>query len=251
MTLLEAFRTLAPVVGHPTAAEQACLDTAGVMIHGALQRLSLRVLRGHQEADDIVQEVFCRLLQKGPRGDRAGDPVSDADVEGFLGTCLKNGLRDRYRHQQRRPGSSLDDPARRPGLEGAIGGGGDDPFETALAAERRARLAEAEAILYGRALPDIARTRRDPASFAQTMHDIRDLSRGTLTMPAIVARDQLDPTETTNNRLYQRHNRARREMLECLTTWLEMDALPVPTDEHVRRLAQQDLMPRVVRTGGT
>jgi len=250
MTLLEAFRTLAPVAGAPAAVEQR-LEAAAVMTHGALQRLSLRVLRGHQEAEDIVQEVFCRLLQRGPRGARTGDPASDADVEGFLGTCLKNALRDRYRRQQRRPGSSLDDPDRRPGLEGALGGGGEDPFETALAAERRALLSEAEAILYGPALPDIAGTRRDPASFAQTMRDIRDLSRGTLTMSAIVERDQLDPTETTDNRLYQRHNRARREMLEGLTRWLEVNPLPVPMDEYVRRLAQQDLRPRVVRTRAT
>jgi DNA-directed RNA polymerase specialized sigma24 family protein len=251
MTLLEAFRILAPPVPTSTAAEQGRLEAAAVMTHGALQRLSLRVLRGHQEAEDIVQEVFCRLLQGGPRGTKAGGPASDAAVEGFLGTCLKNALRDRYRHQQRRPGSSLDDPDRRPGLEGAIGGGGEDPFDTALAAERLERLAEAEAILYGRALPDIARTRRDPASLMQTMRDIRDLSRGTLTMAEIVDRDQPEPTATTNNRLYQRHNRARREMLEGLTRWLEVNPLPVPMDEYVRRLAQEDLRPRVIRTGAT
>lgn len=249
MTLLEAFQELAPVPADLPSEVRTRREQAAVHIWDALRRVARRALPGHQDADAFVSNVAMRLLLNGPRGTQMTGPTSDAAVEAYLYTSLRNQWRDLQRKTRGHHSLDDDEPGRLLQIE--VDHRSASPFADALelvAAEQgEALMADATRVLYEHALPAVAGTHRDAQGFALTVRDVRDLTREAITIEAIVAREGLPPGSTSHNRLYKRHQRTRTRFLDGLTAWLATEALPPHLDLAVRRVAQHDMTARVVR----
>ena len=123
--------------------------------------------------------------------------------------------------------------------------------------------AEADQVLYDRAIPAIARTLREGDGFLATVGDIRAIAREATTIDEIVAREQRDNDTfvRTRNRIYQRQKRTRGYLLEVprnrpddvprLSAWLIDAALTPEVEEAVRAVAHFDFAPRVQHGSGT
>lgn len=255
MTLLEAFQELAPVTDDLSPELRARRQDAAVIVLRELQSLAPKVTRVYQDVDDLVSSVLSRLLTSGPKGrDTAGLPSRDGEVRSYLFAAVRNALRDRHRQGSRTAlgrADSLDDQVD-DALLGEIHatgrGGASNPEQDALVHERAQLVREASRLLYDCALPALAlEAVRQPDEFVQTVCDIRDLTREVVTIDELIAREGLPPGLTSQNRLYQRHRRARPKFLEWLRPWLAAAQLSDELDLIVRRVAHFDMTARVVR----
>jgi hypothetical protein len=165
-----------------------------------------------------------------------------APTRSYLAVAIRNEWIDRCR-RARRSLTTLDDIAEPAGQPDFSPGDLDD-------SKREALLAEARAILYERAVPEIATAaggRFDREGFRRAIEDMRELYHDRTTVDAILdARDGGGSSEG-RNRLYQQHRRARTRLLEHLPGWLERQAITPLLDTAIRNLAHAELAPRVDR----
>jgi hypothetical protein len=113
-----------------------------------------------------------------------------------------------------------------------------------------ALLHEARAVLYERAVPEIARSaegRFDRDGFERSIADMRDLFHARTTVERILTERDGAGGVAGRNRLYKQHTRARTRLLSELPAWLVQAALSQRLNMAVRNLACAELAPRVDR----
>jgi RNA polymerase sigma factor (sigma-70 family) len=59
----------------------------------ALMSFFLRRVRNHQEAEDLTQEVFARLIRRSDKAQAPGDPLGDAYIFQVAANLLRDGVR--------------------------------------------------------------------------------------------------------------------------------------------------------------
>ena len=265
MTLSDALVLMAPPDRTLSPGEDARRQAATAMVFAALLALARRVVPAAKR-DDVVNDVVLRLMKNRPGPRRYTS--TDAEANAYLVTALKNMVRDsanRDRDDLRRLVSTTPDdddgrprdlPAPDPDIRSVLIDRQDHVANSAL-------LAEADQMLYERAIPAIARTLREGDGFLATVSDIRAIARETATIDDIVAREQRadDTFVRTRNRIYQRQKRTRSYLLEVprnrpddvprLSAWLMGAALAPEVEEAVRAVAHFDFAPRVQHGANT
>ncbi len=240
MTLAESLKHFAPPAGATDPADRALRAEALEVVYAEVQRLSRRMLPG-DVGEDVASQVVVCLLDGGPL-DRLSLPDTDSNVRAYLAVAIRNEWIDRCRRAKRTL-ASLDDipePASRTDFTPLDL---DEP-------KRQALLAEARAVLYERAVPEIAQEaggRFDRKGFARAIVDMRELYHDRTSVEVILTARDAGVTTEGRNRLYQQHRRARTRLLECLPGWLARQALTPLLDTAIRNLAHAELAPRVDR----
>lgn len=257
MTLSEALVQMAPADGTLSPDERQRREDATIVAYHALVRLARRV-GARDRQDEVVQDVLIRLSKSRPGPRRY--TVTDVEAEAYLMRALSNRVKDMHRHTQRerRRLESLtpaDDAAVRP--VDAIDR--ETPEQVAIAGEHAALLDEAAAVLFDRAIPEIARTLQNPDGFLANVNDLRAIADEELTVDAIVTRESGGRGDfvKVRNRVYQRHKRTRGYLLEVpantpthvprLSAWLVHAAVRPELEHEVRRVAAEVFAPRVDR----
>ena len=265
MTLSDALVLMAPSDRMLSPDEDARRQASTAMVYTALVALARRVVPADKR-DDVVNDVVVRLMKNRPGPRRY--TCTDAEANGYLVTALRNMLRDsasRDRDDLHRlvsttpddeDGRARDLPAADPDIRSVLIDREDHTANAAL-------LAEADQVLYEKAIPAIARTLREGDGFVATVRDIRAIARETTTIDDIVAREQRE-TDTfvrTRNRIYQRQKRTRGYLLEVprnrpddvprLSAWLIGAALAPAVEQAVRAVAHFDFAPRVQHGSNT
>ena len=265
MTLSDALVLMAPPDRTLSPDEDARRQAATALVYATLCSLGRRVVPAGKR-DDVVNDVVLRLMKNRPGPRRYTS--TDAEANGYLVTALKNMLRDsvnRDRDELHRLVSTTPDdddgrprdlPSPDPDIRTVLIDHQDQTASAAL-------LAEADQVLYDRAIPAIARTLREGDGFLATVRDIRAIAREATTIDEIVAREQRDNDTfvRTRNRIYQRQKRTRGYLLEVprnrpddvprLSAWLIDAALTPEVEEAVRAVAHFDFAPRVQHGNGT
>jgi DNA-directed RNA polymerase specialized sigma24 family protein len=240
VTLVESLRHLAPPAGALDPADAALRTEALEVVYTELQRLARRLLPG-EAAEDVASHVVVCLLDGGPL-DRLSLPDSDSSVRSYLAVAIRNKWIDACRRAGR-SSTGLDQVPEPAGPAGFAPEQLDD-------AKREQLLGEARAMLYQRAIPEIARSaggRFDRDGFARAIDDMRELYHERTTVDAILDARDGGVSPEGRNRLYQQHRRARTRLLECLPGWLKCHAPSPLLDTAIRNLAHAELAPRVDR----
>jgi DNA-directed RNA polymerase specialized sigma24 family protein len=265
MTLSDALVLMAPPDRTLSPDEDERRQTATAMVYAALLSLARRVVPAVKR-DDAVNDVVLRLMKNRPGPRRYTS--TDAEANAYLVTALKNMLRDSVNRDRddlhRLVSTTPDDDEGRPrdlpdphlDIRSVL-------IDRQDHATNSARLAQADDLLYGQAIPDIAQTLREGDGFLATVRDIRAIAREITTIDEIVAREQRgdDTFVRTRNRIYQRQKRTRGYLLEVprnrphdvprLSAWLGGACLPPEIEEAVRAVAHFDFAPRVLHGANT
>ena len=222
MTLLEAFRDLGPIVDADTrlscTRERAC-----EVVLNKLRQLAVGIPASCRE--DVIAEVCVRLIQSGPRGERVDGPQSEEQVERYLRKSISN-QRVSYHRCTARETAGL--PA-----DVAV----TATFETQPDQMRaREALCWARRHFFERIVPalaeDLQQRGGEPTDFIDAMKELREMADGTVPFGELVTREGADTDGTARNRLYQRHCRARRRVLDWART-----QLPLMVVDEFRRWA--------------
>ncbi len=246
MTLAEALAAIAPVYDGLPADETARRTEAMPLVYEAVQQRARRMPCGPtQTAEDIASRLFMKLLQHGPKRHLQ---LTEAAADRYLRRALKNMWIDDLASTEGGHAPMSD-------ASGADIEYGDDstpsPETRLLAEEEKERRARAEQLLYGAAIPAIANGFRDADAFVRNVCDIRDLARGAIDIPGLVAREDGDPARfrVVRDRLYQRQKRTRDRLFDRLPAWLAQSGLPADDQWLVARRAELDFALRYSRQG--
>lgn len=117
-------------IHYPTAMSEPTLLSAYQRIHLRLRRLATQLLGSTDEAEDVLQDAFCKLWVKPTASDK---PPHEA--EALLTTTVRHLSIDHLRERERRPQVSLD--------EGRDAGPADPEGETQRREERFRQLESA------------------------------------------------------------------------------------------------------------
>jgi DNA-directed RNA polymerase specialized sigma24 family protein len=203
MNLVDAFREIAPVEGD--ASTQARRREAAGLVFEELQSIAEKIWTGLdvEERRDAAAKVLVRLMNNGPRRERADDPDTEKKVRAYLWKCVENGLKDFLRRSRR-----VDLPEN------------FDPIDPAIATEDEASHREARERLHGAAtelfesiIPRLARETRVGQALGETVDQLRQIRAGTLTVSSLVeseiaAKPEPRDARRVRNRLDQRFSRA-------------------------------------------
>ncbi|MFN8093204.1 MAG: hypothetical protein U0599_13480 [Vicinamibacteria bacterium] len=205
MSLLEAFRTLAPIVGDPR------VDEPRRAAMGVLYEKLKALARVDPRLEDAPAVVITRLQRNGPRPDDARG--SDEEVEHYLRRALRNFRIDREREAGRRDDFDERWPARDPARPRA------PRLDLAELARAGRELARAFDRLFGEVLPgcksgtiEAIRIRRQVAEGRATFDDCVREASGTV-------------TKQTRDAFYQRQTRAMRDLSGEVEAFLASRAL--------------------------
>jgi hypothetical protein len=213
MSLLEAFRALAPLTGDPDV-DRSRNAAAGVIL-AALRRCAARVKGEAADLDDAVGAVLWRLTRRGPRPARPEDPKSDVEVERFLAAAVRNEVVSLLR----RRGVVVDPkgfdlPDDRPAIGHAI------DVERA-----RAEIEAAREQLEREIVPAAAARLRAKAAehFVRSLAELRDIAAGRRTVNEIVAAEDPESQRAgaaawrrARNRVDKRFSRVFRSLGETI-----------------------------------
>lgn len=239
MTLLEAFRRVAPLVGD-TAADRERSEAARV-VHASLQALAastplLRRAAPH-DRDEAVATVLLRLVQAGPRATRVGDPDDDASVARYLRAALHNAARDMVRAASRRLELPWEDTDQAPESS--------RPADALVDLSRAATQLEAAfEDLWSQVLPVAAGSKRGAAGerLRDALQQLVELFDGRTSIERLVARAAPDssPEDARKARyaLYQRHHRAIAALSEALDALEARSGLPPSRLQALRTVVQ-------------
>ena len=188
------------------------------------------------QRDDAVQIVGANLARTGPRGERPGDPDTDARVRAYLWTCVKNAILDLMKAHG--PGSNPppgDIPDPTPPVSG------EPTFDWDVVRDR----------LYRDLLPLIAPRPGPPRpdAFLKLIGDLRRVCRDRGLIDAEIDSGILasmtEPTEADRkrerNRLERAFSRARFKLLDGLRDLHATGRLQRAEYEALIYIFQQDL----------
>jgi DNA-directed RNA polymerase specialized sigma24 family protein len=257
MTLSDALVVMAPSDSSLSAEEQRRREDATALVYDALGRLARRCAPRDRQ-DEVVQDVLIRLAKNRPGPRRY--TANDVEAEAYLLKALSNRVTDLHRRTQkdrkRWESSTPDEDGWSKPVEAVDA---TTPEALAIAAEQGALLEEAAAVLFERAIPEIAQSLQNPDGFIANVRDLRAIAADDLTVDAIVVREsgQGDAFVKVRNRVYQRHKRTRGYLLEVprnkpddlarLSAWLVGAAVRPELEREVRRVAAEVFAPRVER----
>lgn len=235
MTLLEAFRRIAPLVGEPATDRDR--SEAARVIHAALRAFAastplLRRAPPH-DRDEAVAIVLLRLVQAGPRATRWGDPEDDVSVDRYLRAALHNAALDRARSVSRRAELPLDPTDRPPDSSPSA----DDLVDLSRAART---LQTAFEDLWSVLLPVATAGRRAAAAarLREAVRELVELFDGHTTVERLVAiaAPNSSPENSRKARyaLYQRHHRALSSLFEAFESVQTRPGLPPARVEALR-----------------
>lgn len=217
MTLLEAFRRVAPLIGEPATDRER--TEAARTLHAATQDLAastpLLSRSSPHDRDEAVATVLLRLVQAGPRATRVGDPEDDTSVSRYLRAALHNAARDRLRSVSRRLELPLDDADQAPESSRSA----DDLIDLSRAARE---LEAAFEDLWSLLLPIAISGKRGPAGerLREAVRQLVELFEGRTSIERLVALASPDrsPEDSRKARyaLYQRHHRAIVSLFDAL-----------------------------------
>jgi DNA-directed RNA polymerase specialized sigma24 family protein len=233
MTLLEAYRTIGPLVGDWIVDQQRC--EAGRILLEEAQRICRRLRYPDDVKEDLPGKMCLKLLAGAVGGKAWRDPDSDSAVVGWLTTSLRNLAVDELRRRGQIEEVPHDDAehetARRRRTEPSVSG-----HQTT---EEEAREAEAEATwrhLIDELVPEIAcllpPSRRE--AFQRSVSEMLALAKEQQTMADVVSAQGKKPDSRTEAAVYQQHHRARARLLGYIDD-LETHAQVSPERaEHLR-----------------
>lgn len=180
VTLVEAFREVGPLVEigpgvdpEWARAVNAQRSAAAECLQRKLQRLVGRLRFQRADLEEAAQEVLLRLVARGPRGIREGDPEADGQVVAYLQQSLKNNTLDLIgwgASQRWRDVPELDFPDPRPRP--------DSPTHDVLA---RQLLQDARQRLVDEIVPEVMaglNSEEKALSFAKAFATLCDLATG-------------------------------------------------------------------------
>lgn len=220
MTLIEAFRAVAPLTGDP-ATDRARTEAAR-LLHATAVRLAastplLRASSPH-DRDEAIAIVLLRLVQAGPRAVREGAPIDDASVTRYLRAALHNAVRDRVRSSARRLEVAIDNvpvlEAPSPPADGLIDlRYAARQLDSALADLRSVLLPLAQSAMRGHAAGNLR----------SSLDQLVQLFQGRTSIEEIVAGSTHDDSpevlRKTRYALYQRHHRTLARLTDA---WSEL-----------------------------
>ncbi len=228
-TLLQAFRTLGPLIGRPQVDQPR--SGAARLLFQELQAFAaanarLRRWSAEQRAD-AVAIVLLRLVQVGPRAVRLGDPDSDEGVRRYLQVALHHACLDLDRSQH-----AAETVPIVPGAE--------PPAPNELDAEQLvdrsralAMLQRAQRDLRDVLIPWVMRGRRAAAArrLAETIDELVRIHAGEPQPDRAVARDGQAPRDPKSLRRmryarYQQAHRALQALLQGVDQMQAAGALP-------------------------
>jgi DNA-directed RNA polymerase specialized sigma24 family protein len=220
--LLEAFRGVGPLVGE--AERDRVREAACARLDEALRRLARRVTRDVSEQQDAAQVVLMRLVRVGPRGQRAGDPDSDARLAGFLVQALKNAVSDqRPRHRTVDWETVGDRLAATDPLPDAAVAEAEHASIGRHAAQQTSALVAQLAAAAAAGMPSEA-----AATFNGDLAQLMALVDGRAALDAVV-QAEAEATQasvaTVKNRLYKRYQRVREHLLHAIDAQVASGAL--------------------------
>lgn len=229
LTLIEAFRAVAPLTGDP-ATDRARTEAARVL-HATAVRLaaSTPLLRAScpHDRDEAIAIVLLRLVQAGPRAVREGDPIDDASVTRYLRAALHNAARDRVRSNARRLEVAIDNA---PVLQAP-----SPPADELIDLRHAARqLDSALADLRSPLLPLAQSGMRAHAAdnLRSSLEQLIQLLQGRTSVETIVAGSTHDDSPEVLRRaryaLYQRHHRTIARLIDAWSELQRSGRLPEP-----------------------
>ena len=212
VTLLDAFRALAPCIGK--ADVDAVRERAAEVVLGVLREIA-RGMRGDPASlDDALMNTLMRMTRHGPRGVRAGDPATDATVRFWLAACLRNNYRDL--EAGRRAVEPLD-PDRPPTRRAPLPAdrqpwNREDEVVDRIHGER---VAAERQVVYEEISTRLAAGLREMYRdhFLRAVAELREMADGTVSLDDVVKRLHPEPDRTLKNRVYKEHQRARDRVL--------------------------------------
>lgn len=199
LTLLQAFRAVAPLVGDPVV-DETRRAAMGVLYE------TLRSLAGTDpRLEDAPAVVLGRLLKNGPRtGDRYDEYDCDEKVEWYLRRALNNHRIDGVRGESRRA------PFEEHGPDAFVPpdrGPGREPGDLARATHE---LRRAFTLLFDEILPSCK-----PGT-VEAIAIRRRVAEGRATFDACVREASGRVTKRTRDAFYQRQSRAVRELARAV-----------------------------------
>ena len=237
MTLVDALRVVAPPAAAPTEAEVQLRQEALALIYAELHRLARSKGASRDDAEDAASQIALAIAAAGPR-DEESCPRSEGQARGYLAAALRNRLIDRFRVTRRMAiPDDLDVFPAKPEPERPMDSG---QLETLVR--------EAEEMLYGRAVPHIAREsagRFDRDGFVVAITQLRAIYGNGTTLDALLVEADGAVTSTGRNRLYKQHERARTRLLAHLPAWLDASGCAANVATTVRWVVSEPLAPRV------
>jgi hypothetical protein len=230
MNLVEALREIGPARGDAAVVELRV--RAAELVHAELRHLAEHSWQRIGEADreDAASQVMLRLINNGPRGDRAGDPTTPDGVRAFLRAAFGNGVRDMLRRQRKwvemGEGFEVADVRRGPSEEAA------------RREEHREKIA-AEGVLFGEIVPRLGERSRNGAALLTAVEQLRQVHDGRTTVATLVSAEcggDSDPLAVRKgrNRLDQRFSRAFARIHAEVDAWLVEGRLGVEAADRMR-----------------
>lgn len=231
MTLLEAFRTLGPLIG--VAEEDERRNEAARIVLAELHRLAARTTFNADVRDEIPSRVMVRMLQRLAGATRENDPDTDAGVTAWLWTCVRHTGIDLTR--RKRPEKPIDTAGDPPGdspdpLEELVGQAEVEERTAALHQLREDIVAEVAAGMQPRA--------RD--AFLEAIDDLFALAEGGVSFDDVVRARRGEVTRQAIDAVYKQHSRARQALQRAIDRLADEGRLAPDRRRHlvaiVRRL---------------
>jgi len=228
VTLLDAFRALAPCIGQ--ADVDAVRDRAAEVVLGVLHEIA-RGMRGDAPLlEDALMNTLLRMTRHGPRGVRVGDPDTDATVRFWLAACLRNNYRDLV------AGRPVElDPDRPPMRRAPLFAAPRprDCEDEVVDSIHGARVEAERQVIYAEISTRLAAGLREMYrdQFLRAVAELREMADGTVSLDDVVKRLHPEPDRTLKNRVYKEHQRARDRVLAWVQDQLRQPGItPVRAD---------------------
>lgn len=248
LSLLEAFRQCGPPIGDP--AVDGPRREAMARLFEELQDLARRLARHGELARDAASETLIRFVQRGPLGERPGDPEHHEAVRRYLCRCLLNSIEDirrRGRHEVLSDRDPVPTPRPQSGQDFEL-----DAMREAFGEEDGLvrQLDEAASRLFQDVVPftesQLRQAAREP--FRIDVELRRQIAEGRKTIEEGVQElyGQLD--RQTRNRFDQRQSRSLKRLGDGLEAYVKLERLEA-AESYALRLAVQGLKEREAAWG--